>query len=85
MRQTQQEVDEVLGIMKDNVGKVLERDQKIENLENSSGTQASRSIRQRPYRCCRPWVVSLQSRCLSPPCACLTISYHQHYCDTLVT
>ena len=36
LRQTQNEVDEVLGIMKENVGKVLERDQKIENLENSS-------------------------------------------------
>lgn len=34
---TQAQVDEVVDIMKDNVNKVLERDQKLTDIENKSG------------------------------------------------
>lgn len=34
--QTQQQVDEVMGIMKNNIDKVLERDTKIQNLNERS-------------------------------------------------
>jgi hypothetical protein len=37
INKTQAQVDEVVDIMKDNVSKVLERDQKLTDIENKSG------------------------------------------------
>ena len=37
LRDTQRQVDEVVGIMRGNVEKVLERDQKLGDLEDKSG------------------------------------------------
>lgn len=45
LRNTQQAVDEVVGIMRNNVEKVLERDQKLGDLEDKSGTTRAASPR----------------------------------------
>ena len=37
-RDTQEQVDQVMGIMRNNIDKVLERDSKIQNLNERSGT-----------------------------------------------
>lgn len=42
---TNKQVDEVIEIMRDNVNKVLERDEKLDNLENNSETLQSNSHR----------------------------------------
>ena len=36
-RETQDQVDQVMGIMRNNIDKVLERDSKIQNLNERSG------------------------------------------------
>jgi hypothetical protein len=40
VRDTQRQVNEVVGIMRNNVEKVLERDQKLGDLEDKSGRHA---------------------------------------------
>ncbi|GIY84801.1 vesicle-associated membrane protein 3 [Caerostris darwini] len=56
LQQTQAQVDEVFGIMRVNVEKVLDRDQKLSELDDRAGEKLNKTVQKDKLGLCSGWV-----------------------------